>query len=66
MTEGNKHILAEIQKLQVSTDTMKGSIEEMHTGAERINQTGAALSDISGKVAENIRQIGSEIDLFKV
>lgn len=66
MTEGNKHILSEIQKLQVATDTMKDSIEEMHIGAERINQTGAALSEISGKVADNIKQIGSEIDLFKV
>ena len=66
MTEGNKHILAEIQKLQQATDTMKGSIEEMHIGAERINETGAALSTISGVVADNIKKIGSEIDLFKV
>ncbi len=66
MTEGNKHILSEIQNLQVATDTIKGSIQEMHTGAVRINSTGSALSEISGKMAENIRQIGSEIDLFKV
>ena len=66
MTEGNRHILSEIQKLQVATDTMKESIQEMHTGAQRINETGAALSSISGKVADNIKQIGSEIDLFKV
>ena len=66
MTEGNKHILEEIQKLQVSTDTMKGSIEEMHTGAVKINETGTALSDISTKMAQNIHQIGTEIDLFKV
>ena len=66
MTESNKHILSEIQKLQDATETMKGSIEEMHTGAEKINETGAALYTISGKVAENIKQIGSEIDLFKV
>ena len=66
MTEGNRHILSEIQKLQDATETIKGSIEEMHTGAERINQTGAALSAISGQVADNIKQIGSEIDLFKV
>ncbi|MBO4318863.1 MAG: hypothetical protein J5857_00125, partial [Treponema sp.] len=65
-TEGNKHILEEIQKLQVSTDTMKGSIEEMHTGAVKINETGTALSDISTKMAQNIHQIGTEIDLFKV
>ena len=66
MTEGNKHILSEVQKLQMATDTMKGSIEEMHIGAERINETGADLSTISGKVANNIKKIGSEIDLFKV
>ena len=66
MTDGNKHILAEIQKLQMATDVMKDSIQEMHTGAERINETGAALSGISGKMAENIKQIGTEIDLFKV
>ena len=66
MTGSNKHILSEIQKLQNATETMKGSIEEMHTGAEKINETGAALYTISGKVAENIKQIGSEIDLFKV
>ena len=66
MTAGNKHILAEIQKLQMATDVMKDSIQEMHTGAERINETGAALSGISGKMAENIKQIGTEIDLFKV
>ena len=66
MTEGNKHILTEIQKLQEATDTMKDSIEEMHIGAERINETGASLTTISGQVADNIKKIGSEIDLFKV
>ena len=66
MTEGNKHILSEIQKLQVATDTMKDSIEEMQIGAERINRTGADLSTISNQVGNNIKKIGSEIDLFKV
>ena len=45
---------------------LKGSIEEMQIGIERMNATAAALSVISGTVNENIRQIGSEIDLFKV
>ncbi len=66
MTEGNKQILSEIKKLQTATETIKDSIQEMHTGAERINETGAALSTISGQVTENIKQIGAEIDLFKV
>ncbi|MCR4954574.1 MAG: methyl-accepting chemotaxis protein, partial [Treponema sp.] len=66
MTEGNKHILAEINKLQTATDTIKDSIAEMHIGAIKINETGSALSQISGKMADNIKQIGTEIDLFKV
>ena len=66
MTNGNKQILAEINKLQTATESIKDSISEMHTGADRINETGAALSIISGQVTENIRHIGSQIDLFKV
>ncbi len=66
MMNGNKHILAEVQKLQNATDLMKDKIQEMHIGADRINETGTALSIISGKVANNIKQIGSEIDLFKI
>ena len=66
MTEGNRHILEEIQKLQNSTDSVKQSIENMHSGAVKINETGSLLSDISSKMADNIRQIGTEIDLFKI
>lgn len=39
------------------TDSVKQSIENMHAGASKIN---------SSKMADNIRQIGSEIDLFKI
>ncbi len=66
MTEGNKQILSEMEKLQNATDAIKESISEMQAGAQHINQTGTALASISGKVAENIQKIGSEIDLFKV
>lgn len=66
MTEDNKQILAEIDKLQLATDMIKDSIQQMQIGAQRINDTGVALSKISVKVGENIRQIGGEIDLFKV
>ena len=66
MTEGNKHILTEMEKLQSATEAIKESISGMHTGASRINRMGETLSAISGKVADNIQKIGSEIDLFKV
>ena len=66
MTEGNKQILMEMHRLQEATATIQDSIQEMHIGAKKINETGAALSVISGQVGENIKQIGAEIDLFKV
>ena len=66
MAEGNNHIMNEIEKLQMATDSMKGSIEEMEIGVERMNATSAALTVITGTVADNIGKIGSEIDLFKV
>ena len=66
MTEGNRQILEEMKKLQDATDSIRESISEMQTGTQRINLTGTTLSSISGKVADNIQKIGSEIDLFKV
>ena len=69
LSEQEKKILAnqrEIEKLQRATDTIKDSIQEMHTGAKRINETGAALGVISNQVGENIKHIGDEIDLFTV
>ena len=45
---------------------IRSSVDEMHTGAERINETGASLSTISAQVSDSINQIGDEIGLFKV
>ncbi len=66
MSEGNKSILGEVRKLQDATDVIKGSMTEMTAGAKEINQCGSVLADISRKVNDSVRQIGSEIDLFKV
>ena len=66
MTEGNKAILEEVQRLQNATTSMKESMDEMVIGAKKINETGAQLEDISGKVKEQIAHIGNQIDQFKV
>lgn len=66
MSEENKEILEEIQKLQTSTDSIKSSMTEMQKGAERIDQNDTALSEISEKVTDSIKQIDSEIGLFAV
>ncbi len=66
MAEGNKQILQEINHLQNATENMKSSMEEMSSGAGKINETGSALSEISGIMTNSIDKIGKEIDLFKV
>ena len=66
MSNGNKMILQEVQHLQAATLEMKGSMDEMSSGARKINETGAALADISSQVQEAIGKIGTQIDLFKV
>jgi len=58
--------IAEQTNLLAMNAAIEGSITETSQLVEQINQTGSALSEISGKVADNIKQIGSEIDLFKV
>ena len=66
MSAGNQAILDEIKLLQEATEAMKNSTDEMSTGARKINDTGAALSDIADQVKGSIDKIGSQIDLFKV
>ena len=52
--------------LRDATDVMKESMEEISIGARKINETGAMLSEISGKVQDAIDKIGSQVDLFTV
>jgi len=52
--------------LQSATLEMKGSMDEMSSGARKINDTGASLANISGQVQDAIGKIGSQIDLFRV
>ena len=66
MSEGGKAILNEIKTLQDSTLSMKQGMSEMSAGARKINETGNALSGISNLMAQSIKKLGDEVDLFKV
>ena len=66
MSEGGKAILNEIKTLQDSTFSMKQGMSEMSAGARKINETGNALSGISSLMAQSIKKLGNEVDLFKV
>ena len=52
--------------LSESTEMMNTSMEEMSVGARKINETGAALSEIASKMQDSITHIGTQIDQFKV
>ncbi len=66
MAEGNKAILAEIKTLQDATFQIKDGMGEMAAGARKINETGAALSELSNQMKVSIQQIGDQVDQFKV
>jgi methyl-accepting chemotaxis protein len=66
MKEGNQMILGEVQNLQNTTLVIKESMQEMSAGAKSMNQTSAALSEISTQVSDSIKKIGEEIDQFTV
>ena len=59
-------ILKEVQMLQNAALTMKESMEEMSVGARKINETGAALSEVSNQIKDSINKIGVQVDKFKV
>lgn len=66
MAEGNKSIMKEILNLQSATGEMRNSMENMSVSARKIDETGAALNDITRKMGESIDEIGAQIDQFKV
>lgn len=66
MASGNKTVLDEIKMLQDSTSVIKNSMGEMTAGARTINETGSQLHSISREVSDSIKEIGKQIDLFKV
>ena len=66
MQEGNKMILKEVQLLQNTAMAMSQSMEEMSIGARKINETGAALNEVSGQINDSIAKIGVQVDKFKV
>ena len=66
MAGRNEHIMHEMKMLQDVTTSMKQSMDEMSVGARKINESGAALGDISQKVHGSIEKIGGQIDQFKI
>ncbi len=66
MTQENKAILEEVERLQTATDAIHSSIKEMSSGTQLIENNGKTLANISSSMRESIKKIGSQIDLFKI
>ena len=66
MESKNDTILSEMSSLRESSAFMQESMNEMRTGAEKVDESGGKLLGISQDVHAAISKIGSQIDLFKV
>ena len=65
MTSESQMIANEINSLQEKAADMKNGMDEMSASAKKIEETGAALSDISEIVEKSIVEIGKQIDQFE-
>ena len=65
MTSESQMIANEINTLQEKAADMKNGMDEMSASAKKIEETGAALSDISEIVEKSIVEIGKQIDQFE-
>ena len=64
MTEGSRVIVDEMGILQKETEKMHLSMSEMSHGANRIEQMGASLTEISSVMEKSIIEIGTQVDQF--
>jgi methyl-accepting chemotaxis protein len=66
MTEGNKVILQEIQKLQVAAEQMDENLTFMNNESQKIFEKAKSLSDINERMETTIKDIAVRIEQFKV
>ena len=59
-------VVNDMAALKETTEDMGVSMDEMAVGAQKINETGATLNEISHTVKSTIDKIGAQVDLFKV
>ena len=59
-------VVNDMVAIKETTEDMSVSMEEMAIGAQKINETGASLNEISTTVKQAIDKIGAQVDLFKV
>ena len=66
MAVQSEAVVNDMSALKETTEDMSVSMEEMAIGAQKINETGASLNEISRTVEQAIDKIGAQVDLFKV
>ncbi len=66
MTEGSRVIMDEVGTLQKETEAMRISMAEMTHGADRIEQMGSSLTEISLVMEKSINELGEQVNQFEV
>ena len=66
MTADSRAIMNEVALLQTESSNMQQGMNEMSVSADKINEMGNALSDISRLMEDSIARMGSQVDQFEV
>jgi methyl-accepting chemotaxis protein len=66
MLRGSKEVIQESQNLEKVTQEISGGMNEMATGADRINQAVSVVNEISVHNRQNIENLVQEVSRFKV
>ena len=65
MAQGNRTIFGEMGLLQKAALEMCSSMDEMSANAQKIRETGSALSSVSAHIKFSISKIGEQVDQFR-
>lgn len=66
MTGSNKVVMTQVVNLQNSALSMKNGMRSMVESATQIDSTGKELTGLSSEMEKSIRNIGEQLDRFKV
>lgn len=66
MLVGNKVVLDEISKLKDMSDLVSSSMNEMQLGSKTIIDSANNLTDVADSLNNSIKEVGEQVDLFRV
>ena len=66
MATDSRTIMNEVSMLKSGSENMQQGVTEMSSSAEKINELGNMLTEISQLMEKSITSMGKQVDQFKV